>query len=127
MGKYDKAKQKSNLIQGKEKRNENIIQKIIRRLFFKSKKKKDVDLQNDTEKENDHTPASKDLDDNDSKLNSLSVVDKAENKIPPSIQSTREGKPPLPISRRLPSSATTAQATHVSQLDAALKQFKLST
>merc|ERR1712128_383343 len=45
----------------------------------------------------------------------------------PSVPIMSSNRPPLPSMRRPPSSATTAQSRPVSQLDSALKQFKLST
>merc|ERR1711997_607431 len=43
------------------------------------------------------------------------------------IPTITTNKPPLPVGRRLPSSATTTHTRPMSQLDEALKQFKLST
>merc|ERR1719350_847196 len=62
----------------------------------------------------------------DMEIQALCGEDKEENQPAPSIQMS-SSRPPLPTMRRPPSSATTAQPRPVSQLDAALKQFKLST
>merc|ERR1719186_874232 len=83
----------------KKKKEENIFQRLIRRLSFRSKKKKEKS-----------TTATSD-----------------EEETSPSIPVISASRPPLPTMRRPPCSATTAQSRPVSQLDSALKQFKLST
>jgi len=107
-------------------KTETFLQRLLR--LFRSKKKKNKDG-NDAEDEanGEHVDEEKcevDLSDEDKEVLAICGEDKNEPQTVPSITTT---KPPLPVSRRLPSSATTAHTRPMSQLDDALKQFKLST
>merc|ERR1711976_594892 len=53
--------------------------------------------------------------------------DEKEEPVCPSVPTITTTKPPLPVSRRVPVSATTAHTRPISSLDEALKQFKMST
>ena len=127
----------------KKKKEENIFQRLLKRLSFRSKKKKvrnattseeegdknieeagadeDPDLQNETKSLSETSIA------NDMEISALCRDDNEEKETSPSIPVMSSSRPPLPTIRRPPCSATTAQSRPVSQLDAALKQFKLST
>ena len=130
--------------QEKKKKEENIFQRLIRRLSFRSKKKKeksaaptsdevddkkadDADEDEDLEKQNDTKSLSETSIANDMEISALCGDDNEEKETSPSIPIISASRPPLPTIRRPPCSATTAQSRPVSQLDAALKQFKLST
>jgi len=122
----------------KEVEEENIFQKLLRRLSFRSKKKKKTlapEKGADTECDNEEK---KEVDKNEDDTKSLSSVDEELSALckdnteetqgtSPSVPIVNSSRPPLPSIRRPPSSATTAQSRPVSQLDAALKQFRLST
>jgi len=156
----DKAEvknQETTLIEPEKKnKEENIFRKLIRRLSFRSKKKKgkntvmksdeveneeinDANEEPETdpkiksapakldETDNDMKSLSDKSDDEDMEIRALCKDDNEEKESPPSIPVISTGRPPLPNVRRPPISATTAQSRPVSQLDAALKQFKLST
>ena len=125
--------------QPEKKKSQNIFQRLLNRFSSRSKKKKetgvakldseedlaeedgkmDSDLQNET-KSLSESSISEDLE-----ITALCGDVKEEKQPAPSIPSS--SRPPLPTMRRPPSSATTAQSRPVSQLDVALKQFKLST
>ena len=126
-----------------KKKEENIFQRLLNRLSFRSKKKKeksveatindldnnkeevesgeDPDLQNETRSLSETSIA------NDMEISALCGDDNEEKETSPFIPVMSSSRPPLPTIRRPPCSATTAQSRPVSQLDAALKQFKLST
>jgi len=154
--KSDENKQEIPLTEPEKKeKDENFFRKLIRRLSFRSKKKKEknqvtndealskeVNYANEQpetdsetkslheksdEKDNDMNSVSDKSDDEDMEIRALCKDDNEEKETPPSIPVISTGRPPLPNVRRPPSSATTAQSRPVSQLDAALKQFKLST
>jgi len=115
---------------------ENIIQKLLKRLSLRSKKKKKAEApEKNTECE---VEDKKEVDTNEDDTKSLSSVDEElsalckdntedNQETSPSVPIVSSSRPPLPSMRRPPSSATTAQSRPVSQLDAALKQFRLST
>merc|ERR1712013_393598 len=116
--------------------DENIFQKLMKRLSFRSKKKKKAEApEKNTECDKEDK---KDKDKNEDDTKSLSSVDEElsalckdntedNQETSPSVPIVSSSRPPLPSLRRPPSSATTAQSRPVSQLDAALKQFRLST
>ena len=116
--------------------DENIFQKLMKRLSFRSKKKKKAEApEKNTECEIEDK---KDKGINEDDTKSLSSVDEElsalckdntedNQETSPSVPIVSSSRPPLPSMRRPPSSATTAQSRPVSQLDAALKQFRLST
>jgi len=120
----------------KNNKENNIFQRLIKRLSFRSKKKggkadaiHNHDLDDEESNEDDEFIEEK----KDTKsLSETSIIEDTEisglcetpSSIPVISSSSR---PPLPTMRRPPSSATTIQSRPVSQLDAALKQFKLST
>eukprot|EP00092_Neocalanus_flemingeri_P072385 GFUD01089121.1.p1 GENE.GFUD01089121.1~~GFUD01089121.1.p1 ORF type:complete len:292 (-),score=132.93 GFUD01089121.1:232-1107(-) len=123
-------------------KEENIFQRLIRRFSFRSKKKKDkvvpttsdeVDekessqADEDLEKQNDTKSLSETSIANDMEISALCGDDNKEKETSPSIPIISTSRPPLPTIRRPPCSATTTQSRPVSSLDAALKQFKLST
>jgi len=122
----------------KEVEEKNIFQKLLRRLSFRSKKKKKVlGPEKGADKECDNEEK-KEVDTNEDDTKSLSSVDEELSALckdnteetqgtSPSVPIVNSSRPPLPSIRRPPSSATTAQSRPVSQLDAALKQFRLST
>eukprot|EP00092_Neocalanus_flemingeri_P036842 GFUD01040103.1.p1 GENE.GFUD01040103.1~~GFUD01040103.1.p1 ORF type:complete len:268 (-),score=106.83 GFUD01040103.1:227-1030(-) len=127
---------------GKDQKDKNIFQRLIRRLSFRSKKKKEkvvatssdeVDdkeashADEDLEKQNDTKSLSETSIANDMEISALCGDDNEEKETSPSIPIISTSRPPLPTIRRPPCSATTAQSRPVSSLDAALKQFKLST
>jgi hypothetical protein len=119
---------------------ENIFQRLLNRVSFRSKKKREksvvkidteVDIaEEDCEMDPDSKNETKSLSESslaeDTEIQALCGEGKEERKLAPSIP-TSSRRPPLPTMRRPPSSATTAQSRPVSQLDVALKQFKLST
>jgi len=122
----------------KESKEENIFQKLLKRISFRSKKKKetegpvkDANIQHDQEdkKEDDtNEDDTKSLSSVDEELSALCKDNTDETQgTSPSVPIVNSSRPPLPSIRRPPSSATTAQSRPVSQLDAALKQFRLST
>merc|ERR1712126_697663 len=106
-------------------KTETFLQRLLR--LFRSKKKKDKDgndAEDETNKNINEEKCEVDLSDEDKEVLAICGDEKEEPSTLPSITTT---KPPLPVSRRLPSSATTAHTRPMSQLDDALKQFKLST
>eukprot|EP00092_Neocalanus_flemingeri_P056076 GFUD01066405.1.p1 GENE.GFUD01066405.1~~GFUD01066405.1.p1 ORF type:complete len:270 (+),score=119.23 GFUD01066405.1:159-968(+) len=119
-------------------KEENIFQKLIRRLSFRSKKKKEkvVATSSDEVDDKEESHGDEDLEKkNDTKSLSETSIgndmvwcgdETKENETSPSIPISTS-RPPLPTIRRPPCSASTAQSRPVSSLDAALKQFKLST
>jgi len=126
----------------KKKKEENIFQRLIRRLSFRSKKKKEKsttatsdevndkeaeDADEETDKQNDTKSLSETSIANDMEISALCGDESEEKETSPSIPVISASRPPLPTMRRPPCSATTAQSRPVSQLDSALKQFKLST
>ena len=133
-------KENCETLQPEKKKSENIFQRLLNRLSFRSKKKKEKivpkiyteaditkednemhpELKNETKSLSESSIAE------DMEIQALCGEDKEEKQPAPSIKMS-SSRPPLPTMRRPPSSATTAQARPVSQLDAALKQFKLST
>eukprot|EP00092_Neocalanus_flemingeri_P072384 GFUD01089120.1.p1 GENE.GFUD01089120.1~~GFUD01089120.1.p1 ORF type:complete len:313 (-),score=134.53 GFUD01089120.1:138-1076(-) len=128
-------------LKNKEK-EENIFRRLIRRLSFRSKKKKDKVLatstdevddkeashtDEDIEKQNDTKSLSETSIANDMEISVWCGDDNEEKETSPSIPIINTSRPPLPTIRRPPCSATTAHSRPVSSLDAALKQFKLST
>eukprot|EP00092_Neocalanus_flemingeri_P076532 GFUD01094947.1.p1 GENE.GFUD01094947.1~~GFUD01094947.1.p1 ORF type:complete len:274 (+),score=122.97 GFUD01094947.1:43-864(+) len=115
-------------------KEENIFRRLIRRLSFRSKKKKDKVLatstdevddkeDEDLEKQND----TKSMSETSNEMEVWCGDDNEEKETSPSIPIINTSRPPLPTIRRPPCSATTAHSRPVSSLDAALKQFKLST
>merc|ERR1712106_1061298 len=125
-----------------QEKQENFFKRLFKRFSSRSKKKKKI---NDATQNNDINDIERDAKQvknikQDDDIKSLSSVDedleisalcKDEPEEPaetsPSVPIMSSNRPPLPSMRRPPSSATTAQSRPVSQLDAALKQFKLST
>jgi len=125
-----------------QEKQENFFKRLFKRFSSRSKKKKET---NDATKNNDINDIERDAKQvknmkQDDDIKSLSSVDedleisalcKDDTEEPaetsPSVPIMSSNRPPLPSMRRPPSSATTAQSRPVSQLDAALKQFKLST
>jgi len=125
-----------------QEKQENFFKRLFKRFSSRSKKKKET---NDATKNNDINDIERDAHQvknmkQDDDIKSLSSVDedleisalcKDDTEEPaetsPSVPIMSSNRPPLPSMRRPPSSATTAQSRPVSQLDAALKQFKLST
>jgi len=112
----------------KEEKSKSFLQRIFR--FFRSKKNKgNAENQEDeksgdlAESEEKNEAISSDEDDNEI----LAICGKEEEEKTPVIPIITTSKPPLPGGRRLPSSATTSHTRPMSQLDEALKQFKLST
>merc|ERR1712128_288845 len=128
--------------QPQQEKQENFFKRIFKRFPSRSKKKKE---KSDSSKNDDTIDVEKDANQDkdmkhDDDIKSLSSVDedleisalcKDDTDEPaetsPSVPIMSSNRPPLPSMRRPPSSATTAQSRPVSQLDAALKQFKLST
>jgi len=132
-------------------KDKNFIQRLIRSLSFKSKKKKPSETNNsdrrdmngaivevaninkveDGELNLNETEISRSSSENslaeDLEIQALCKNDKDEEVVTPSVPIITTNRPPLPTSRRIPLSATTTQSRPVSQLDAALKQFKVST
>merc|ERR1712142_18367 len=124
------------ILENKEK-EKNIFQKLLKRFSFRKKKKDKVTTKaKDNDYNNEEIEQEVSMNKDDTK--SLSSVDEElsalcnENteepqETTPSVPAISSSMPPLPTTRRPPSSATTAQSRPVSQLDAALKQFRLST
>merc|ERR1719318_2326062 len=130
-------KENCETVQPEKNKSENIFQRLLNRFSFRSKKKKEKIVKIDTEVEiteeddelelkNETMSLSESSNAEDMEIQALCGEDKEEKQPAPSIQMS-SSRPPLPTMRRPPSSATTAQSRPVSQLDAALKQFKLST
>jgi len=116
----------------KEEKSKNLLQRILR--FFRSKKNRDNVDKGDKEAENSDPPDDKNDgnsdDDEDNEIIAIcgrSDEEEKEAETTVVIPTITTNKPPLPVGRRLPSSATTTNTRPMSQLDAALKQFKLST
>lgn len=119
----------------KEEKSKNLLQRILR--FFRSKKNRDNVDKQDKEAEKidpDHDEDKNDGNSDDDEDNEIIAIcgksddeeKEAEKSVVIPIITTN--KPPLPgPGRRLPSSATTSHTRPMSQLDEALKQFKLST
>merc|ERR1712106_1041189 len=128
--------------QPQQEKQENFFKRIFKRFSSRSKQKKE---KSDSSKNDDTIDVKKDANQDkdmkqDDDIKSLSSVDedleisalcKDDTDEPaetsPSVPIMSSNSLPLPSMRRPPSSATTAQSRPVSQLDAALKQFKLST
>jgi len=120
-------------------KEENFFQKLLKRFSFRSKKKKEKGIKiKDTEdnetteeikKESDtkHQDDTKSLSSVDEELSEICKDDVEEQAASPTVPIMNSSRPPLPSMRRPPSSATSTQSRPVSQLDAALKQFKVST
>merc|ERR1719318_1128046 len=124
-------------VQPAKKKKENIFQRLLNRFSFRSKKKKEKIVKIDTEVEiteeddklelkNETMSLSESSNAEDMEIQALCGEDKEEKQPAPSNQ-MRSSRPPLPTMRRPPSSATTARSRPVSELDATLRQFKLST
>merc|ERR1719378_1412990 len=136
----------------KKEKEENFIQRLFKRFSFKSKKKTkpsetnhtdesnmnnetiQVDSNNKGEDDNMHlneTDINKSESENsleeDLEIQAICKDEKEEKSVTPTAPILTNNRPPLPTSRRVPPSATSTQSRPVSQLDAALKQFKLST
>eukprot|EP00092_Neocalanus_flemingeri_P000887 GFUD01000944.1.p1 GENE.GFUD01000944.1~~GFUD01000944.1.p1 ORF type:complete len:258 (+),score=113.22 GFUD01000944.1:205-978(+) len=126
----------------KNQKEKNIFQKLIRRLSLRSKKKKEKVVATSTDevddKEESHTDEDLEKQNDTKSLSETSIANNMEISVwcgdknkeketSPSIPIISTSRPPLPTIRRPPTSATTAHSRPVSSLDAALKQFKLST
>jgi len=136
----------------KEKKEENFIQRIFKRLSFRSKTKMkksetnhtdEPDMNNETIEMDSSNKGEDDamhLNENvikksesensleeDLEIQALCKDEKEEKVVTPTAPIITNNRPPLPTSRRVPPSATSTQSRPVSQLDAALKQFRLST
>jgi len=136
----------------KKKNEGNFIQRLIRRLSFKSKKKpkqtetkhtEGSDIKNDASETDNSNKldefnsqqnqrvlkrnASENSLEEDLEIQAICKDDKEEEVVTPSVPIITSNRPPLPTGRRIPPSATSTQSRPVSQLDAALKQFKVST
>jgi len=118
----------------KEEKSKNLLQRILR--FFRSKKNRDkVEKQDEDAEKSDpeHDEDKNDGNSDDDEDNEIIAIcgkpddeeKEAEKSVVIPIITTN--KPPLPVGRRLPSSATTSHTRPMTQLDEALKQFKLST
>jgi len=112
----------------KEEKSKSFLQRILR--FFRSKKNKGNAENQEDEKSGDLAESEEKIeaissDEDDNEI--LAICGKEEEEKTPVIPTITTSKPPLPAGRRLPSSATTSHTRPMSQLDEALKQFKLST
>ena len=121
----------------------NVFQRLFKRLSFRSKKKNEKSPETKvTESENTKEEANTDIDQKlqedtasscktsigeDVEISALCVDGNEGKESSPSILIMHSSRPPLPSIRRPPSSASTAQTRPVSQLDAALRQFKQDT
>jgi len=135
----DVKKEKDAFNSTKKKKDGNIFQKLIRRLSFRTKKGKQKSEVNSNDeignnekredhvKENDNKSLSETSIADDIEISGFCEDDNQEKGTSPSIPVISSSRPPLPTMKRPPSSATTTQSRPVSQLDVALKQFKLST
>merc|ERR1712198_366851 len=110
-------------------KSETFIQRLLN--LFRSKKKNENKNKTDT---NEEEPKAEDeivqkeqeLTDEDKEVLAI-CGDEKEEPVSPSVPTITTTKPPLPVSRRVPVSATTAHTRLISSLDEALKQFKMST
>jgi len=118
----------------KEEKSKNLLQRILR--FFRSKKNRDNVERQDKEAEKSEPDLDEDKNDgnsDDDEDNEIIAIcgkpddEEKEAERTVVIPTITTNKPPLPVGRRLPSSATTTHTRPMSQLDEALKQFKLST
>lgn len=138
-----KNQEKEATIMEKKKKKENIIERLLKMFSFGSKKKLENnsvtgDTEGDNGKEEIEPNMDKKLQDDMKHCSStsldadmeISAACRDNNEDPgpsPSTPVISSSRPPLPSTRKPPSSATTAHTRPASQLDAALKQFKLST
>merc|ERR1711962_256845 len=114
-------------------KKESLLRRLIRSLTWKKKKTEEVvsgDTQ-DTQGTLEAVPEEKEKEDEASVAVTVTVKE-ATPSPPPSQASSRpptapSHRPPRPHLLSTPSSATTAHSRPLSQLDSALKQFKLST
>jgi len=118
----------------KEEKSKNFLQRVMR--FFRSKKnrgsaeKQIKEAENSADVANDE--AKNDGNSSDEEDNEIIAIcgkseEEEEKEKAVVIPTITTNKPPLPGGRRLPCSATTSHTRPMSQLDEALKQFKLST
>ena len=121
----------------------NVFQRLYKRLSFRSKKKtvqspKSKVTESDDNKDEADTDIEQKLQEDiasscktsigeDTEISGLCVDGNEGKETSPAIPIMPISRPPLPSIRRPPSSATTAQARPVSQLDSALRQFKQDT
>jgi hypothetical protein len=138
-----KTLEKEETIMVEKKKKENILERLLKRFAFGSKKQKENSAATrDTEVENtkEEIESNKDMKlqddikhcsttslDEDLEISALCRDGNDEPETSPSTPVMSSSRPPLPSTRKPPSSASTAHTKPVSQLDAALKQFKLST
>lgn len=108
-------------------KTETFVQRILK--LFRSKKKQKTSDENPESKVEAGEDSKSDCDISDEDKEILAITgDKDETDTPaPTIPQITTTKPPLPVGRRLPSSATTSHTRPMSQLDDALKQFRMST
>jgi len=107
-------------------KTETFVQRILK--LFRSKKKQKTSEEGPESKAEtgDDSKSECDISDEDKEILAI-TGDKDETDTPaPTIPQITTTKPPLP-GRRLPSSATTSHTRPMSQLDDALKQFRMST
>merc|ERR1712198_417463 len=114
-------------------KSETFIQRLLN-LFRSKKKNGNKDKDKDKTDTNEEEPKVEDeivqkeqeLTDEDKEVLAI-CGDEKEEPVSPSVPTITTTKPPLPVSRRVPVSATTAHTRLISSLDEALKQFKMST
>jgi len=108
-------------------KTETFVQRILK--LFRSKKKQKTSEEGPESKVETADDSKSDCDISDEDKEILAITgDKDETDTPaPTIPQITTTKPPLPVGRRLPSSATTSHTRPMSQLDDALKQFRMST
>lgn len=112
---------------GKDKeKTESFLRRLLN-LFRSRKKSKSPGAADEEDTKSEDKADSSELSDEDKEILAICGDDKVESEPSPTIPSITTTKPPLPVSRRVPASATTAHTRPMSQLDDALKQFKLST
>lgn len=117
----------------KEEKSKNLLQRILR--FFRSKKNRDNVEKQDKETEKNDLDQDIDGNSDDEEDNEIIAIcgksddeeKEAERTVVIPIITTNKPPLPGPAGRRLPSSATTSHTRPMSQLDEALKQFRLST
>jgi len=112
-------------------KSETFIQRLLN--LFRSKKKNKNENKTDTNEKEQEPKAEEEVVQKEQELTDedkevLAICgDEKEEPVSPSVPTITTTKPPLPVSRRVPVSATTAHTRPISSLDEALKQFKMST
>jgi hypothetical protein len=137
-----KSLEKEETKTGEKKKKGNILERLFKIFSFGSQKRQEIsatttDIEQDKTTEEKESNKDMKLQDDikhcsitsleDLEISALCGDGDEDLGTSPSTPVISSSRPPLPSTRKPPSSATTAHTRPVSQLDAALQQFKLST